>query len=285
MEKSVDADAVVTMGPDAGIIFGGEHIRCGICFGTGHVGGYSLLQGKREIFDMSGMNPILDLRGFIIDSNEKPYAFKAPLDTKLGAYWLYELPTYFEACHKVILRNNIVAAKNLVVEYKLNNSNDEFQPLTVEWINSRRGTPTKIIIRVRPATNELSAICKFTHLEIMWQYALWPKVQMPALSKSTNFSVFDSLLTTEFTLPPTMVAVDKEDVLFDTKHYKLWKITDVTDFKTSTGHVMGWSANARIVQDYEQISLLRLIRQNHYELGHSRLDVFSALNLSDSDNA
>lgn len=283
LENDVDKQAMVTMGPDAGIIFGGEYSRCGICFGTGHVGGYSLLHGKREVFDLSSTIPVVEIKGFVINESDKPFSMTSPMDTACSVTWFYEFPTYFDRCLKILTRNNVASGKNIAIEYKLFNTLDAFAPLTIDWINTRKGIPTKVLIRVRPSGNELSSSCIFTHLEIIWQYTKWHKAQMPGLSKSTNFSVFDSIITTEFTLPPTMIGVDKEDIIFENKHYKLWKITDVTDFKTANGQVCGWSANARVVQDYEQVSLLRLIRDNNYEIGHDKLSIFSGINLSNSD--
>jgi len=280
--KSADDDAFLRMGSDAGILFGGEKTQCGICFGTGYVNGYSLFLGKREIFDASGTYPYT-MKKFYLNAKNAPYSFEAPVDNTAYVEWLYELPMYFVNCASFVARDNTKSIKNVSILFKIDGTNNAFAPLTLAFLNSRAGQKTVLRLRLGPTVNGLEGLFVFTHLEIVFQYNNWPYMQMAALGETTNFGVFNSLITTSLTLPPSLPASSKEDVVYDFKYNNLWKLTTVTDAQTSKLQVMGWNADARIIQDFEQLSLLRLTNARNFELAFGSLNSTQGLALASAD--
>lgn len=281
LERLADEDAIQRMNPDSSILFGLETAQCGICFGAGYINAYNLNNGKRDILDTSA--DIIDQKGFTINRANKPYTFDAPIDKTLYVDFIYETPAFFERCWSVQLRNNTSVATNMVLKFKIQGTNDAFQTLTADALNQLNGSSHRLIIRACPQTTKLEGLVNFTHVELVWQFAPWPKAQMPGISEATNFGIWDTIMSSEMTLPPTISAVDKEDLIFETKHNKLWKITDYSDFKTAKQQICGWSVTTRLVQTYEQLSLLQLITVPYFELAYGRLEAIQGAFMKSND--
>lgn len=276
LQRDAELAAQQMLGLDSAFI-GAEGVRCGICFRTGHLQGYDLVNGRREIFDATQTFDT-EIKGFIVNKQNKPFSFESGNDKSNYVAWLYEFPTYFDQCIRVAVRNNTKKVVNAIIEYKLINSSN-WNELTEDWVNNtRNGVPTKAWIRVRPKENTLEGLFVFTHVEMTFKLADWPLAQVTPLSESTNYGIFDTLISTEFVFSSEFIRINKEDVLFDHKYMRLWKITDSSDFQTAARQVLGWKATARVVQNYEDISLLRLINDKYYELSFAGLTAFQGLN-------
>lgn len=272
----VDESGLLKLGPDSGILFGGESKQCGICFTTKYVEGYKLSNGKRIVLDASGTYPFA-LKGMTLETQKAPHAFSSGQNTQVGVEWTLELPAYFTECLIVRVRNNVAPADGVVIEYKFTDDLDTvpFSPLTVEFLRTRRGLRTNLIVRVRPKIDSLENFVEFTHVEIVYIMTPFPRLQMDALNESTNFNVFDYRTQQNFILPPTEQKVGREDVIFESKYNKVWKVVDVTDGKTAKNQVFHWQASVRNAQEYEQINLLRYPMDRPLPLAQRRLEPFS----------
>ena len=279
MEEAANEEALQHMHPDAAVLFGAERTRCGICFRTGYVNGYTLHGGRRDILDASGGFNV-SLHGFLMDRKIRPNAFISSNDKSAYVQFIYEVPTYFEGCKLVALRDNIVEARGFTVEARTVNTNDAFQIFNAAFVDSLKGTSRVLEIRVRPNRSTLDGTISFTHLEIVYQFAPWPKAQMPNVSESTNFAIFNSVISSSMILPPTIVEVSKEDVVWEGKYGNLWKITDYTDFMTSNRQVCGWETSIRIIQEYEQLALLRIIYNRSFALSFGKLEATQGLRIA-----
>jgi hypothetical protein len=282
LTKAMDDDAFVRMGSDAGILFGGERTQCGICFGTGYVGGYSLFCGKREIFDASGTYDF-SLFKFSLDNKQNPAVFRSATDSTAYVQWTYELPTYFIGCTMIHVRDNVKSVANSQVLYQIVGSSAPFAPLTIDFVNSCKGVPTKLLLRVGPAQSKLEVPWQFTHMEFVLQFDEWPKMQIAALGETTNFGVFNSLITTSMMLPPNLPQASKEDVIYEFKYNDLWKVTTATDSQTAKLQVMAWNVDTRIIQDFEQLALLRLSAQRSFEMDYSGLKNEQGIAIASAD--
>jgi hypothetical protein len=271
MERAGNADALQRMNPEAAILFGAENIRCGICFRTGHVNGYSLHNGRRDVLDATGAFDYTTT-SFVVDRKARPNVFFAAHDLTAYVQFDYEVPTYFERCLLVAVRNNVDESYSCKVQARLKGTADPFLDLTTDTIEALRGDGAVLQVRVSPKQASHEGMSRFTHVEIVYQFAPWPKAQMPNRSEATNFALFDTALSSEMTLPPTIVQASKEDVIWESKYGRLWKVTDLTDFMTAARQVCGWTASVRGIQEYEQLALLRLIRDRHFALSYGRLE-------------
>lgn len=258
--------------PEAGVVFGGEKNPCGICFKTGHVGGYQLLQGSRIILESSGEYP-MDLKGFVINDDARPFEFTSPNDPTNSVSWILELPKYFLKLCAGIVRNNLWVSRDTVLEFKPISGGD-WTALTPQAIQQFNGVATKLIIRVRPLNRAVGGTCTFTHVELVFQTAPWIKGQMGALEKTTNYAIFKGMQTriAELTLPPTLPLVSSEDVLLDSKYGILWKINSATDFMTASRQIMGWTASAREIHPDEMTYLLKVTGTPYTELNYAGLE-------------
>jgi hypothetical protein len=252
-------------------LFGGDKSPCGICFGTGHVNGYSLSNGKRDILDLSNTYEVR-LYGCEINTNTLPHSIDFSLDDKTYAEWIVPVSYYFHNCVSINCFNNTELTNHFNIMVSFDNIN--WQPASVDLLNTRKQINTVMSVRAYPKYNNLEKTIKLTHIEIVWQYSKWPKAQMSQISQATNYGIFDSVITAEFTFPPTLNLVTKEDAFWESKHNKLWKITDVTDFKTANNNVMGWTVQARVIQEYEQLNILRTYRDIKENISHATLENF-----------
>jgi hypothetical protein len=253
------------------LLFGVEKVQCGICLGAGKTGSWNLVRGKRMIFDSTNTNA---LEGFVINKESRPYAFESPRTEKNYVEWIQNFPTYFKNYLSLAVRNNTKAALNLAVYYKLFGTADAFQPLTIAFLNSRQGIPTKLILHVQSSIESLESINVFTHIEINVQYNDFVLIQMSNLSVASNPQIADVQVNTSFTFGPEIDNVSRDDVFFESKYNRMWKISDVTDFMSRNKIVLGWTVSARNLQLWEQQSLLRLVRDVTYGISFAGLQPF-----------
>lgn len=248
-------------------------IQCGICLDTGYVNGYRLTGGDRIIFDASGQVPVYSVAGFSIDKLKSPNVFTLS-SAMSGAYvqWLWEVPTHFKKALSVSVRNNQNPAKNVRLEYKpFQETQDLWKELTVEVLNSFKGLPTKLILRVYATANDLSAAVTFTHVEITLQYKDWNKMQMPPLSENGNLAIFETPTSMSVILPPSHQNIKPLDYILDLKYDRLWRVLDVTDAKTAKQQILGWQVNLRLILKHETAHVLRVAYDPEFGLSFATM--------------
>lgn len=254
--------------PDFDLLTGMESTQCGICLGSGKTNPYALIGGEREIFDVFSVDSAY---GFHSDTTTRPYSFTTTDNTDAYVQYVYQLPTYFESCLNFSIRNNTKSVRDLGLFYRIAGSSDSWQLVDLDFMNSRRGIPTTVVFRVQPLVNDPNSSLVFTHFEIIWKYADFPLSQVGEMTVAANPQIRESIMSAQFTLPPTLEEVTKNDVFYDNKYNNMWLVSDYTSGMTNKREVLNWSVNARKMQAYEQRSLLRISKERFYEISYSGL--------------
>lgn len=222
---------------------GGDKTKCGICFGTGYRDGYQLFNGQRIVLDALNYKQT----DCSLNKNDRPWSLQGP-----GyVLWEIEAPTYFSKC-VVRARNNTQTADYAVVEALVGGI-----WVTVDenfWM-VRNGLNNKLLIRAK-----IKNI--FTHLELIFELGDLPLGNMPNLNKSTQWEIFDVLMNQQMEIEATVQGLDRECVVVENKFGYVWKVVDCERLSTSFGQTFNWNVNVRLVQNYEQLYLLKLIQGN-----------------------
>lgn len=257
-----DLLALISKGDDSNFIMGGESTQCGICFSTGYLEGYKLVNGQRFIFDASLP---YQANGFTVDKTVFPYQFTSEFATRNNVTWLsVELPTFFVRPYNINIRNNTKHTTGLKAEVRLSGTLQWFD-LTEDFLSARLGQATVVDIRVRPAASNPEGLAVFSHLEFVIQYTDWFKGQIPPLSPSESMDRFRQMIDTSIVLSSRVNEVKSSDVIYCDKYDTLFKVSSVTDFYTAKRQVAGWNTvSCRLIQSYEQLSLLRLFYNRTY---------------------
>jgi hypothetical protein len=253
-----DVLALLGAGDDSGFLFGGDRTPCGICFGTGYVEGYDLLNGHRYVLDASNTQSFTT-SGFTVNHDDFPYSFTSEYYSPNYVVWSnVELPTYFTSVMAIHVRNNIKPAESALVEFSLDSTT--WNPLTVAALSARNGLATKIDIRVRPDVTQMDGLFKFTHIEFVYQFAPYFRGQVPPETPSwSDISKARALVNSTVSLSSKVPALSTFDIIFVAKTNSLYKVNDVTNFLTSKRQNMGTNtAGIRLLQSYEITTLLRL---------------------------
>jgi hypothetical protein len=237
---------------------------CGICLGTGFTNGYSLFNGVRITLD--ALNPA-GLSKFSIDRNEHPFIFKTNTDGR-GQYveWQVELPLFKEAI-AVLVRNNLVSARQMQIQVL---DSGQWVTFDTNWLNNKGSSKTvSLRVSVRQATD---SSLEFSHVEIILKQAEFKYTQVGQLQRTRSFTSAETVLNTEFSLPPSIGNIEESDIIVDDKYEKAWLVTDITDFETSSKKVASWSVTVRSLTSFDIPSLLRLSKLPDYQIAFNRLN-------------
>lgn len=270
-QATYDDDGFLNAPEGFNLLTGGEGTQCGICLGAGKTNAWGLWGGQRVILDSYTVD---SRHGFTQQTDTRPVSFRSTQDSRNYVQWVYPLPTYFKKALSVSVRNNTLSVRDLHLFYQKNGTQDPWQVLTPEILQSFNGTPTILNLRVAPAFNALQGDLVFTHIEISWQFSVFIHSQMDKLQTATNQQIRDTITTASFILPPNVEEITKNDVFYDNKYGRMWSITDFSDNLTAQRRVMEWSISARSMQPYEQKSLLQIAHNRFYQVAFSGLSPF-----------
>ena len=234
-------DAHLTQDDYDSFLFGGDRQVCHVCFNSGFVDGFVLNSGKRLVLDTTSM---YELKRAEIDKKQRPYRVSLH-GRKSYIEWKVELPKFSRLFSIGLFNNDIRIFDNAVTRVFID---DDWTNIHLGLINKLK--PSNVIIRVYGNSDE---VVEISHVELNFQLAPWPKLQMPSLSENTNMGFPGRILQTQFTLPPTLVRLAAKDIIFDAKHGHLWRINNVTEQQTSNNMIFGWQADARLVNTMETV--------------------------------
>lgn len=245
-------------------IAGGDKTKCGICFGTGYTDGYQLHNGKRYVLD--ALNAV-DNNGFILNKNNYPYTLESNLNSNNYIIWNLEIPTYFESFLNFYIRNNFKDTSG-VFELFLRVKGDSTWTSQEDiglFVNNRNGQSSKLEVMLKPKevinnTIDVNRLFKLTHIELYFQLSKLPLGSMPNLNKSTQWEIFDVLLNQNMEVEASVIGLDRECVICEDKFGYAWKVVDCEKLSTSFGQVFNWNLQVRLIQNYEILHLLNLVR-------------------------
>jgi len=241
---------------EGGAVYGGDKTACGICFGTGRTHGYELFSGKRIVLDASGETAVSIAGNAQIIRSQFPAQFEVDSRPGSAIIWTVDLPAYTDGWLALRIRNNLLPARNLQLEWFRNNA---WEPLTLQALNNSDGQDRRASqIRVRPTgSTDIGEDIPFTHVELIFASMPPPLAQMPQISQQLNYDAFQPVINAEFELAGGVNDIGRESVFIDSKYNYAWKVTDTTQKATASGQVFGYTINARTVHPSEMLYALR----------------------------
>lgn len=240
-------------------LFGGDKTKCSICFGTGYTEGYQLYNGQRFILDLSGRYPYTN-SGFDVDNTQQPFQFKTDCVPTNSIIWTLQLPTYFKKALRIQVYNNLQPIDSLfTIQYQIVGTNN-WTILNIASLNVLIGQTNNIRIKVSPNNSSPSDIdFKFTHVEIILQYADFAKADMPQLNLPQSFEYFQPQITSQMELSAEIDGLDRECVIGDSRHNQIWKVISSETMKTNENQIFNNSLEVRLIQKQENLNLLNLL--------------------------
>ena len=207
---------------------------CAICFKTGSLPGYELYGFDRRLFTPFDIS---DTYGYFNDVSTSPHTLSR-IDVRLGHVdFVLDVPKYFKGLTYAI-RNNTAL---LVDEILLDSTG---MPLTLEGVRASAGN--SMIIR---CTSD-----KFTHVVIEFDLGTERVIaNLAQASRTTDWTMFDTLGSIQIVLPMTIPEVSPGDVVHVSSRNTTFKITDEQYLRTAQDRNLDWSVSARILQPTETL--------------------------------
>ncbi len=214
---------------------------CGICFRSGTVPAYSAYNRQRILLCT---HHVANIDGYHIQSHLAPNVFEHSLDDAFVEFEV-TIPKYFKSC-KVSLWNNRSLIQEMPASYlTVGNSN---LPISLLALKTYAGKT--VTVRVTSFS--------FTHLVLDFDLGL-EKVHanFAQMSKSTDWTMLDTLGQLNIILPMTINQVSSGDVLYVPTRKQAFKVTDVTYLQTALNTKLDWSVQTRVLQPSESLHNLR----------------------------
>jgi hypothetical protein len=219
--------------------------KCCICFGTGWVGGYSLLNGLRMVLSTQWGPNKLSIDG-TIETKRSPHAFMA---TRVD----------FTA----VLPKGVVGVDTFRI-----------------WNNDRQTFPSQLLIDNLPySVGLLHAFCDgrehtisvlhdqltyWTHAELQFnlstQRALF---ELPRKTDGSNMQLTEAAEDMQINVSPQVPNIEREDILVECTLGKGMVVQSATDWKTAKRDILGWDVNVRVLQPNEIVNMLPRRRSTH----------------------
>ncbi len=235
-------------------IVGVTNVNCGICYGSGFVGGYSVLLGNRLVFDTQYKQLATD--GYYVDKQTTPNTFRKGgenLDAHVD--FIIPLPKFIEGIDALRVWDNSRQVFNVEI----------LAGATVGSLVAVNENNLSVFCTGAPVYVRVKGPISFTHIEI--QINLSKDVtylEYPRFTKTGDPNVLDAVGDVNIVISPKVLHVDVNDMIVDLINQRIWRITSITDFKDRNVNIHGWEVNARLVQKYEKFSILphRVNKQN-----------------------
>lgn len=232
------------------LLFGGDKSPCAICYGTGWTSGYRLINGDRIIADSSLPNIVF---GAYVDKDTHPYSFVLSKDINAFVEFELDIPLYFKQIINFSISNNCIPIYAVIVASK---NGKDFEPLTLDWLQSCMGKTNHIWIRV---LGDFTREIRFTHVEINYQLADFPKLDLPPFARQENYQYFEALQTMSFEVNGEVPYLDRECVIGEVKNGFLWKVVSSTQHMDSLRQLFKTEIEARLIQRSEALFMLNMI--------------------------
>lgn len=266
LSQPVDPETLARFvaGIDSGAVFGGDKTKCGICYSSGYVNGYSLYNGQRFVLDASGNWPFELINGAELDSASKPYKFK--LSGPAYVQWYVDLPPFVAQWLNFNTANNLDFAPGVVLEIYYNGVWNE---VTLSFLISLSGSNSLSAIPVRVRVDSSMGLeeVEFTHAELTCMFGPPLLGQSPLVSFNLNWEQQQALVSTNFEILGNIEYIPRETVFQDSRLNIMWKCLDITRKVTANGQVFGYDVNVRRILDYEvqHKMTLPILNPNNYQ--------------------
>lgn len=255
-------------------LYGPDTNVCGICFGSGFINSYQLFGGVRYILESSDINAF-NLYNCELDTTKFPNKFVLQLSNDPYVSWTIKLPTYFEECLSIQVRNNIEPAYNILLQVRVIGTST-WNTLTKSWINSKKGNPTEIEIRAIVkdySDNYGPQNVEFTHIELFIKTIKdLPIGQSPDMNLSLDMTYYDVQQTINMEIGAQIPNFDREAVIIENKNNRIWKVIEIKNAQTQKNQIFNHEVQIRLIHDNEPLSLLNLIKDKPLVLNYSELE-------------
>jgi len=216
--------------------------RCGVCFGTGWVGGFTPQHANRQVIDST--YPTTKYNATL---NQDVYPHT--MEIFEGGYLEFSL-ILIKGAHSVEcirLFDNDVEIPSTQWSLTVDGGSG-WQPLTFDTLlNYCTGSPVKV---------RLTFVGTLTHLEIQLALSKLPNVEYPRLNATADRSVLEGIDPVSLNVGPTVPKVSADDVMVDTVYGKLWLVTASNWFNDARLNQHGYDVSARLIQTPEIFNLL-----------------------------
>lgn len=214
---------------------GFNEVSCAVCFGSGFVGGYVPLYGRRIVLTVDQVE---------LHSTDSIDARQAPWKaTTQGFKFSTVLPYGAVALDTFrVLNDHRPLPANFTVDG---------QPVNeVSILRFCDGRPHLITVLFKePVT--------FTHVEIQFKTSADDAFfEFPKLTKSQDLSLLDNTEPFQIILSPLVPSVQAEDVFADSTYGKVLVVQSVNTWNTRNRQVLGWECQVRVVQTPELYNIL-----------------------------
>lgn len=218
--------------------------KCGICFGSGYVGGFELCFGNRIVLDSTYKET--KQFGYTIDTVASPNVFEQMVEQDSYVEFTVTLPVSVFYISALNLKCNVESAYGIIEASLDGNTYTEVSPSNLK--NYCVGYPIKL---------RVSECSIFTHLEI--QLVLSDEVtylEYPKMNKTGDISVLDDTGDVLIYVSPKIPLIKPKSIIVDNTLGKIWRVINVGDHKDRNINIHGWEVNARLVQSYELFTIL-----------------------------
>lgn len=210
--------------------------KCGICFGTGFVGGYTVLNGLRLVVDPT--YPNLDVSGSI-ETNRQPYSFYAD-----SVKATIVLPRGIIGIDAVRVWNNDVPLD----EATLKIDNLAFSNQLLLALSDGKSHTIEVLFE---------ELTYWTHLELQFNMSTKRALfELPRMQEGSNMSLQDAVDDLTINASPVIPSLKREDVLVESTFGKVLIISSSTFWNDSKRNVLGWDVQTRVVQPAELLHSL-----------------------------
>jgi hypothetical protein len=264
VEPSMDLDELLDVNGDrAGQTFLQQQGQsgCGVCLGTGYVGGYNFVNGLRVSYD--SQHPWA-VNGFALDKSQRPWVYTQVAKPAQALVYIM-LPRGMIGVRALRLWNN----KQLLQGYVLDILNPDGTYSTLDIPTLLRNADGGVHgVRVTALVDGLS----FTHMECVFDTACDPiYVEWNRLTESENPRLPENTEPVSVIISPNVPRVRMYDILVEHTYGRVWKLTTVTNQKDRQSRPYGWDAQARLIQKMEWAQMLsnKMVMYRHAEFSNA----------------
>lgn len=227
-----------------------DNRSCPVCFGSGYVGGYSVQNGWRRVFDCRDNN--LTIVQGEIDAIISPN--RATVTATGYAEYLITFPKHVHSIDAFRVMNGKFPAKNVYLSAHSVGSNTFINVVDQASIKSFCDGNSRL---VRILSLDGINGFQFTHLEIQFNLSDTPLLaEFPRFGENSDLNMLEKLQDVQINMTNKVVSLHSEDVLSDSSVRKIWRVSAAQFYRDHSQNIIGWDCNASIVQPYETQSIL-----------------------------
>ena len=210
---------------------GHNEVACAVCLGSGFVGGYTPLYGKRIVKTVDQVQ---------LESTDQIDAQRQPWRATTEKFEFTEVLPYGAVAVDAfrVRNNNKPVAANFTIDGNTVNE--------ISILKYCDGRPHRIAVQV------VNGPAEFTHVEIQFKTSTDDAFfEFPRLSKSQDTSLLDSTEPFQITMSPLIPVVQVEDLFTESTEGRTLVVQNVNTWNSKQRQLLGWECQVRVVQPQE----------------------------------